>query len=131
MISTKSYLNKGIWPFLRIENFAKRVSRGGGDQPDTTPLADRRYADNKRLFRRQDPGVRAFSFPLIILAQEGLMFLALPADFSEGHLHAGKNVGAFSGGMQRARGKREVHGEGVGFLSRMLFDIRMQQHQVR
>ena len=58
------------------------------------------------------------------------MFLAL-LDLGERRFDAGENVGPFSCGVQRARGKREIDGERVAFLSRVLLDIRVQLHQVR
>jgi len=79
----------------------------------------------------RDADARALSFPLIVLAQQGLVFLALRTDLGKSGFHAGEDVGTFSCSVQRARREREIHGKRVAFFSRMLPDISVQLHQVR
>jgi len=76
-------------------------------------------------------GARALSFPLIVFAQQGLVLLALSADFRERRFYAGNHSRSFRSGVQRACGKREIDSECIAFLARVLRDISVQLHQVR
>lgn len=78
----------------------------------------------------RDADAGALSLPLVVFAQEGLVFLALRADFGKRRFHAGDDVGSLSRGVQRAIRKREIDCESVAFHSRMLRDISVQLHEV-
>src|SRR4029077_5740357 len=67
-----------------------------------------------------DSRPRTLSFPLIVLAQQRLVLLALRADLGERCFHAGEHVGSFTCGVQFARGQREIDAKRVVFLSRVL-----------
>src|SRR5258708_26607956 len=72
-----------------------------------------------------------FAFPLVIFAQERLVFLHLFFELGEGLLDAGTSVGAEAGGMQSAGGEREVQGEGEFLGTRQLFEPSMELDQIR
>jgi hypothetical protein len=58
------------------------------------------------------------------------MLLHLGAKLGESHLDAREDVRSISRGVQRARRQGEMDSENVAFLSRMLFDVRVELHEV-
>src|SRR4029077_9380935 len=76
-----------------------------------------RVANKYRQFRanvmlsesfRGHAGARAFAFPFVIFAEQGLMFFYLRFDLVESFFAAGAEVLAGCGGVERAGGKGEI-----------------------
>ena len=70
----------------------------------------------------------AFAFPLIILAQDGLVLFQLAFEFAEGLLATGTGVFRGACSVQRASGQRQIHRKRVLFLVRIFRERAVQLH---
>jgi hypothetical protein len=83
--------------------------------------------------RNSDQHLRAwpFTLPFVVFAKHGHVLLDLCLDLGKGRLYTLAHIGALTGGVQCARGKRKIQGKQIHLLSGMFLGAAAQLHQVR
>jgi len=62
----------------------------------------------------------AFAFPLMVFAEDRLVFFQLAFEFAESLSTAAAGIFRGAGGVQGAGGQGQIHGKGVFFFVRIL-----------